>query len=193
MKLKANIVKSSRHSKIIGNFGELILCNWLSRSGFEAAIIDHTGIDIIAYNKKTGERLGITIKSRTRSEGKEDESVNLLSNKHRDRSKIKEACKAFACEPWLGIYVETSEYGDIYLLSLAHYDKKYKRKSRVMDTWLMTEKLKRQYISDEQIKHIHIDFDIKYWKWRWRTKTSLPIQAKRKFTEKMLHDPLPRE
>jgi hypothetical protein len=37
------IDKSSRHSKIIGEFGEPFLCNWLSRSGFEVAVVDHTG------------------------------------------------------------------------------------------------------------------------------------------------------
>jgi hypothetical protein len=72
-----DIVKSSRHQKIIGNFGESLICNWLSRSGFEVAIVDHTGIDIVAYDPATRQRLGITVKSRTRTAGKEDQSVNL--------------------------------------------------------------------------------------------------------------------
>jgi Holliday junction resolvase-like predicted endonuclease len=164
MKLKANIVKSSRHSKIIGNFGESILCNWLSRTGFEVAIIDHTGIDIIAYKKETGKRLGITVKSRTRCKGKECESVNLLKNQ--DYIKVKEACEAFGCEPWIGIYVETENYGDIYLMSLSYYEDKYRKKDRILDDWKMTEKYKRQYASDEQIKHIHIDFKLNNWNWK---------------------------
>jgi Holliday junction resolvase-like predicted endonuclease len=60
-----DIEKSSRHPKIIGSLGEHLVCNWLSRSGFEVAVVDHTGIDVIAYNPKTKERLGITVKSRT--------------------------------------------------------------------------------------------------------------------------------
>jgi len=32
-------VKSSSHQKIIGKFGENLICNWLSRSGFEVTII----------------------------------------------------------------------------------------------------------------------------------------------------------
>ncbi len=40
------IDKSSRHSKIIGAFGEAFLSNWLSRSGFEVTIVDHTGLDV---------------------------------------------------------------------------------------------------------------------------------------------------
>jgi len=168
MEQVSSIDKSSRHQKIIGDFGEAILCNWLSRSGFEVTVIDHTGIDIIAYNKRTGKRLGITVKSRTRCEGKEDESVNLLSNlrKDRDRTKVKEACKAFACKPWIGVYVETTNYADIYLTSLEHYDKKYRKKDRVLDDWKMAEKYKKQYVSDEQIKHLHIKFEnLKRWKW----------------------------
>jgi hypothetical protein len=50
------IVKSSRHQKIIGNLGEDLLCNWLSRSGFEVTVVDHTGIDVVAYVKDLGLR-----------------------------------------------------------------------------------------------------------------------------------------
>jgi len=160
MILRTNIDKSTRHQKIIGDFGEAILCNWLSRSGFEVTIVDHTGIDIVAYNKKTG-RLGITVKSRTRLKGTENESVNLLSNRKKERIKVKKACKAFACEPWIGIYVETTNYADIYLMSLAHYDKRYRKKDKVLDDWKMTEKYTRQYASDEQIEHVRIRFDLK--------------------------------
>jgi len=46
------IEKSTRHSKIIGNFGEQFMANWLSRSGFEVVLVDHTGIDIIAFNNE---------------------------------------------------------------------------------------------------------------------------------------------
>ncbi|MEJ5273923.1 MAG: hypothetical protein WH035_07315 [Spirochaetota bacterium] len=44
------IDKSSRHSKIIGNFSENLLCNFLSRSGFEVTTIDHTGLNIICIS-----------------------------------------------------------------------------------------------------------------------------------------------
>ncbi len=57
------IKKSTRHQHIIGKYGEYLVCNWLSRSGFEVAIVDHTGIDIIAYNPKSQQRLGISVKS----------------------------------------------------------------------------------------------------------------------------------
>lgn len=40
------IKKSTRHQHIIGKYGEYLVCNWLSRSGFEVGIVDHTGIDM---------------------------------------------------------------------------------------------------------------------------------------------------
>jgi len=160
--------KSTRHQKIIGDFGENLICNWLSRSGFEVSIVDHTGIDIIAYNPKRKQRIGITVKSRTRSEGTESDSVNLLSyrKENTDRDKLLKACEAFGCEPWLGIYIETTDYSDIYLTSLDNYDKKYRGESdRVVDTWKMKDKDKLQYDNDPEVKHVRIHFYLANWKW----------------------------
>ncbi|MDI6904612.1 MAG: hypothetical protein QMD13_03865 [Candidatus Bathyarchaeia archaeon] len=98
-----DIEKSSRHQKIIGNLGEHLVCNWLSRSGFEVSIVDHTGIDVITYNPRSKKRLEITVKSRTRNPGKEKTSINLFSYRKdkNDRQKVIDACKAFSCEPWI--------------------------------------------------------------------------------------------
>lgn len=114
-----DITKSSRHQRIIGDYGEMLICNLLSRSGFEVTIVDHTGIDIVAYNPKTEERLGITVKSRTRNAGTEATSVSLLSYRggKDQRQKVLDACKAFGCLPWIGVYVETTDSADLYLTS----------------------------------------------------------------------------
>jgi Holliday junction resolvase-like predicted endonuclease len=163
-----DITKSSRHQKIIGDFGEKLICNWLSRSGFEVTLVDHTGIDIIAYNPSTGQRLGITVKSRTRDKGKEESSVNIFSYQKRknDRQKLLDACKAFACEPWIGIYVETTDSAEVYLTSLKNYDKKYRGKEgKVIDDWKMRKKDKEQYRKDPEIKHIRIEFEATNWDW----------------------------
>jgi Holliday junction resolvase-like predicted endonuclease len=160
------IEKSSRHSKIIGAFGEAFLCNWLSRSGFEVTIIDHTGLDIIAYHRKSRCRLGITVKSRTRGRGKEAESVNVFFNRKRpgDRAKLRAACNAFACEPWVAVYVETAGSADLYLMSLKHYDQTYcQNKSRAVDTWKMGKKQKRAYDLDKNVQHISVEFRETNW------------------------------
>lgn len=162
------IIKSSRHQKIIGRFGEYLICNWLSRSGFEVTIVDHTGIDIIAYNPRAKQRLGITVKSRTRNMGKEEEPVNLFSYQkgETDRQKLLDACEAFACEPWIAVYVETLNFADIYLTSLKNYDEKYRgKKEKAIDDWKMGKKYKEQYRSDPYVKHIRIEFHATNWDW----------------------------
>ena len=161
------ITKSSSHPKIIGKFGENIICNLLSRSGFETAFVDHTGIDVVAYNPSTKQRLGITVKSRTRDRGKERESVNVFLNRKKDRTKLLAACEAFACRPWIAIYVETENFADVYLTSLENYDNKYRGQGeRVIDTWKMGERDKQLYTKDPSVKHIRIKFCDTNWNWQ---------------------------
>lgn len=160
MKTMAFVRKSSRHQKIIGDFGENLICNWLSRSGFEVSIVDHTGIDIVAYSTETKERLGISVKSRTRDPGREKESVNLFDSK--GRRKLFEACDYFGCEPWIAIYVETTSYADVFLTSLNNYDSKYRRQ-RQTDDWKMGPKHIKDYENDKKVMHLHIEFEPKNW------------------------------
>ena len=158
------ITKSSRHQKIVGDFGERLVCNWLSRSGFEVFVVDHTGMDIIASRRHSKHRLGITVKSRTRASGMEFESVNLFKTAKGDRQKLQEACETFGCEPWIAIYVECVEAADLFLTSLSNYDKKYGTKRRVIDDWKMTEKQKREYRLDTEVQHIEIRFNPENWR-----------------------------
>jgi hypothetical protein len=74
-----DIEKSTRHHHIVGRFGEYLVCNWLSRSGFKVCIVDHTGLDVIAYHPIRKQRFGITVKSRTRSFGTEATAVFFQS------------------------------------------------------------------------------------------------------------------
>jgi hypothetical protein len=140
----------------------------LSRTGFEVTIVDHTGIDIIAYNPKTKRRLGITVKSRTRNIGKEKTKVNIFSYQKgkNDRQKLLNACNAFSCEPWIAVYVETSEFADVYLTSLKNYDDKYRgREGKAIDDWGMGKKNKEEYETDHNVKHIRIEFHATTWDW----------------------------
>lgn len=160
------IDKSSRHSKIIGNLGEHLICNWLSRSGFEVALVDHTGIDIIAFNPKTQRRLGITVKSRTRNKGTETVSVNLFfqNKKNPDKEKVEKACKAFGCEPWIGIYVETTEYADLFLTSLKNFEDKYcQNPAKKLIAWKMRQKDFEAYRKDCETMHLHMDIKCEKW------------------------------
>ena len=122
----------------------------------------------MAYNPLTKQRLGITVKSRTRTLGTEETSVNIFSYRKakNDRQKLLDACKVFACEPWIAVYVETSESADLYLTSLKNYDDKYRGgEGKAIDTWKMTKKHKARYEEDPDVKHIRIEFHAKNWDW----------------------------
>jgi len=162
-----DIIKSTRHQKIIGDCGELIICNWLSRSGWEVAIVDHTGTDIVAYNPSTDDRLGITVKSRTRTPGKEESSVNIFSYQkgQDDREKTIAACKAFAANPSLTLYVDASNQADIFKTSLENYDISYRRNGKAIDDWKMGPKHQEKYMADPMVKHIKIKFEATTWPW----------------------------
>ena len=150
--------KGTRHQKIIGDYGERLVCNWLSRSGFEVSVVDHTGIDVIAYNPHTNQRYGITVKSRTRNIGQETTSVSILRNTKNDRQKLLNACEAFACEPWIAVYVETANCGDVYLVSLENFNTKYGSTS-----WYMGENQRKLYDKDPDVKHIRFEFNTTNW------------------------------
>ena len=159
------ILKSSRHQKIIGDFGEHLIANWLSRSGFEIVLVDHTGIDIVAYHSTLKRRIGVTVKSRTRNEGTEENNVTIFSDQH-NRQKVIDACEAFGCEPWIGIYVEMLDSAELYLLSLDHFDTAYhSEKDRSSASWNMRERDKKRYSDDPEVKRIKISFAEENWNW----------------------------
>jgi Holliday junction resolvase-like predicted endonuclease len=54
--------------------------------------VDHTGIDIIARNPHTNEIMGISVKSRSRTEEQEDEYVSIRNDSF---DKAEKACAAF--------------------------------------------------------------------------------------------------
>ncbi|MGB8414369.1 MAG: hypothetical protein WCE23_16245 [Candidatus Binatus sp.] len=162
--MKIGIDKPAQFQKILGNFGEYLVCHWLSRSGFEVCVVDHAGMDVIAYRPFPEERLGITVKSRTRISGTESTSVYIFREKANDRKKLLDACKTFACVPWIAVYVECDEGADLFLTSLANYDKKYRSKEkRAVDAWTMTGIQKAKYALDRKVRHIRIKFEAAHW------------------------------
>ena len=81
-----------------------------------------------------------------------------------DRKRVLDACEAFAYEPWIAVYVETADSADVYLISLEHYDKKYRSKrAEALDGWNMSRKSRDAYAADPDVKHLHIDFTAVHW------------------------------
>ena len=105
--------KSSRHSKITGDFGEHLTLYLLSKFGFECARVDHTGIDIIARNLDTAEVMGITVKARSRNLGRETTSLRIAADHF---EKVTKACSAFNCVPYFSIVIDRGDLTSVYLL-----------------------------------------------------------------------------
>jgi Holliday junction resolvase-like predicted endonuclease len=97
------VIKSTRHAKITGDFAEALVLYWLSKYGFECAKVDHTGMDLIAKNSVTDELMGISVKARSRSTGAEDTYIKI---ERANITKLTSACGAFGCTPHLAIVID---------------------------------------------------------------------------------------
>src|SRR4051794_23204656 len=111
--------KSKRHSKITGDFAEGLVLYWLSKYGHECARIDHVGIDLIARTPGSGEVMGISVKSRSRYEGTQTASVNLLRDGF---TKARDACRDLQCVPYYAIVIDGEDKIRCFLVSLAHLE-----------------------------------------------------------------------
>jgi Holliday junction resolvase-like predicted endonuclease len=115
--MQPDMLKSTRHSKITGDFGEALVLYWLSKHGFECARIDHTGIDLIARNPHTNEVMGISVKSRSRSPGTEKSSIRIKPDSF---EKAQQACTAFGCVPYFAIVIDTGNLIRCLVTTMRH-------------------------------------------------------------------------
>ena len=111
------LAKSTRHSKITGDFAERLVLYWLSKYGFECSYVDHVGLDIIARNPHTRELMGISVKSRSRNIGTEGTSVSIPND---NLEKLETACRAFGCEPFFAVVVDEANTITVFVLSKSH-------------------------------------------------------------------------
>jgi Holliday junction resolvase-like predicted endonuclease len=156
-----NINKSTRHSKLAGDFGETLVVYWLSKYGFECAKVDHTGIDLIARNPHTKEVLGISVKSRTRKSGRDSAYVVLPADNFK---KIEAACTAFNCVPYFAVVVDAGDTIRVFITSVAHALELYPCTS-AGSGWRMSPAHLAKYADDPQI--IAFELQIKHGRW-WK-------------------------
>jgi Holliday junction resolvase-like predicted endonuclease len=159
MTLPLRISKSSRHSKITGDFGEALVLYWLSKHGFECASVDHTGIDLIARNPHTKEIMGISVKSRSRNVGTESTSVDI-SNENFE--KAESACRAFGCIPYFAIVVDAGDSIKGFILSMAHLLELFPI-GKAVCAWKMSPKFLQKYYRDRDIKVFEFQAKTKTW------------------------------
>jgi hypothetical protein len=153
------IVKSSRHSKITGDFAEALVLYWLSRDGFECARIDHTGIDLLARNRHTHELMGISVKSRSRFVGTETRVVNIpRDNLHKARA----ACEAFGSTPHFAFVVDGANVIRCYLLSLARFEQVARTRGAAF-YWQMSPVALQSYALDSEIKRFELQATTSSW------------------------------
>jgi hypothetical protein len=148
------ISKSTRHAKITGDFGEALVLYWLSKYGFECAPVDHTGIDIIARNPHTQEVMGISVKSRSRTEGAEQEYVSIPSDNF---DKAEAACRAFNCMAYFAVVVDAGDTIRAFIVPMQRL------RSLKGKGWKMSARYLRQYEADPEI--MAFEFKTKTSKW----------------------------
>jgi Holliday junction resolvase len=157
------IIKSSRHSKITGDFGEGFILYLLSKTGFECASVDHTGIDIIARRPNSKELMGISVKSRSRSEGSEGTHVNVTKN---HIEKIQEACKTFKCKPYIAFVVDEANFIKILIVSIQDM-LKIRPGGNKVSAWAMTNDQLQKYKDNKNIMWLELSLHEGRW-WQFK-------------------------
>jgi Holliday junction resolvase-like predicted endonuclease len=155
--VKLRLEKSSRHSKITGEFGESLILYWLSKHGYECAKVDHTGIDIIARHPRSREVLGISVKSRSRAPGTERSSLNIQNDEF---LKVKQACHAFKCVPYFALVIDAGVITQAFLLPMKRL--RSLCPGRRVTVWQMGDSHLRKYYADPSITVIELN-NIRHW------------------------------
>lgn len=70
----------TRAPKQLGEFGEGLVTYLLIRNGYEVAVVDHVGADLIA--EKEGRRFAISVKTRLFREGSKESRSFLIEDDH---------------------------------------------------------------------------------------------------------------
>lgn len=146
------INKSSHHSKITGNYGEHTILYWLSLSGFECVHVDHTGIDIIAVNKETKVRMGISVKMRS--------WLSSSSLQVRELNKLNEACENFNVMPYIALVNDNHNTISIFIMTKEVFMRHVNNKDH---DFSMSDKHLRDCFSDPDIISIQMKYEAVNW------------------------------
>lgn len=139
--------KSSRHSKITGEFAEHFILYWLSKHGLECARVDHVGMDLIARREGTARPMGISVKARSRNPGTEG---TYLSIPNENFAKLEAACVAFGCDPYFAIMIDEADHISAFVMSAAVLEEIHPQRERVC-SWKMSTAWLQRYQTDSRI------------------------------------------
>ncbi len=152
------ISKSTRHSKITGEFAEGLVLYWLSKHGFECARVDHTGMDLIARNPRNKELMGISVKTSSRNRGTEGTVVRIDRDNIR---KLTDACKSFGCVPYFAIVVDAGNAIRCFIVTLPYLVTRSGKTKGLY--WGMRPKDLKHYLIDQEV--IAFEFESKTVRW----------------------------
>jgi len=160
-KLAIEITKSSRHSKITGDFGEHMTLYLLSKHGFECALVDHTGMDIIARDhKKLKRTMGISVKSRSRDALHAEESL-LVPKDNFD--KLTQACNWFDCDPYFSFVVDRHDKLSVYIVPLDVLRSELYPKTNGGLNWSMTPAAVKKYADNRSVYRWELTHSVESW------------------------------
>jgi len=157
---RMEIKKSSRHSKITGDFAERLVLYWLSKYGFECAYVDHVGLDIIARNPNNKELMGISVKSRSRTVGTERDVIRIGRDQFET---LERACSAFACIPYLAIVVDAATTITVFIVSARHFLEHLTPGATGGAYWKMTAAALKQYERDPEVRSFRFSAETVRW------------------------------
>ena len=157
---RVKILKSSRHSKITGDFAEALVLYWLSKHGFECARVDHTGLDLIARNPHTKELMGLSVKSRSRSTGTEGTVLRIDGS---EIPRLDAACKAFGCAPYFAIVVDARDLIRAWITPKEKFVELCEFKGGASIYWKMGRGRLKRYAADHSV--IAFEFGTKTVNW----------------------------
>jgi len=157
-----DITKSTRHSKIAGSFGEMLVTYMLSKKGYECGIFDHIGVDIVARNLDVAEEtLGISVKCRTRSGKTIGTSLDVTTDHVKNLEGI---CLFFGWKPYMALVIDEGGIIKVYFMHLEKFkDSCTNTKEAETYHWSMSKKKITEYLADGKIKKFEYKFKNVNW------------------------------
>lgn len=123
---------SSNHAHITGDFAEHLVLYWLSKNGYECIHVKHIGVDIIA--SKNGQRIGISVKSRSRKVGKADFAITMTKPLEHIKH-VKKTCADFNCEEYFAFVIDQMGTITCVLVPLKIIEANYQISSKSSQSW----------------------------------------------------------
>jgi hypothetical protein len=107
----------------------------------------------------TNEVMGISVKSRSKNEGREGDYINIPNDQF---VKIQTACDAFNCVPYFAIVSDEKNVVHIFIISMKHLLELFPKGNRVR-AWTMSEKSLEKYAADKEIMSFAFEYKSVNW------------------------------